>query len=144
MELGKSLIYFSTSLKSNEAVLEKMMRGRIIKKYEEDEDLLEDVIIEYKQALEMANIYTSIINGTMDAYASIISNNLNIVMKFMAAMTIVLSMPTVISSFFGQNITLPFEWDAFVHNPFPFLTVTLISIMTTGVTIWWFKRRNMF
>ncbi len=144
MELGKSLIYFSTSLKSNEAVLEKMMRGKLIKKYEEDEDLLEDVIIEYKQALEMANIYTSIINGTMDAYASIISNNLNVVMKFMAAMTIVLSVPTLISSFFGQNVTFPFDWSDFLQNPFPFLTITILSLTLTVVTIWWFKRRGMF
>lgn len=144
MELGKSLIYFSTSLKSNEAVLEKMMRGRLIKKYEEDEDLLEDVIIEYKQALEMANIYASIINGTMDAYASIISNNLNVVMKFMAAMTIVLSVPTLISSFFGQNITFPFDWPAFIQNPMPFVIISAISLTLTGLTIWWFKRQNMF
>ena len=117
MELGKSLIYFSTSLKSNEAVLEKLMRGKFIKQYEEDQDLLEDVIIEYKQALEMANIYASIINGTMDAYASIISNNLNVVMKFMAAMTIVLSVPTVITSFFGQNIAFPFIMPSLPPHP---------------------------
>lgn len=144
MELGKSLIYFSTSLKSNEAVLEKLMRGKFIKQYEEDEELLEDVIIEYKQALEMANIYASIINGTMDAYASIISNNLNVVMKFMAAMTIVLSVPTVFTSFFGQNIPLPFDWPAFSANPWPFSIVVGICIVTTGFTIWWLNKRDMF
>ncbi len=144
MELGKSLIYFSTSLKSNEAVLEKLMRGKFVKNYEEDEELLEDVLIEYKQALEMANIYASIINGTMDAYASIISNNLNVVMKFMAAMTIVLAVPTVISSFFGQNIPLPFARAEFMANPFPFITVLGLSIVATGLTIWWLNKRDMF
>lgn len=144
MELGKSLIYFSTSLKSNEAVLEKLMRGKFVKNYEEDEDLLEDVIIEYKQALEMANIYASIINGTMDAYASIISNNLNVVMKFMAAMTIVLAVPSVVSGFFGQNIPLPFDRAEFAGNPFPFIFVLGLSVIATGVTIWWLNKRDMF
>jgi len=144
MELGKSLIYFSTSLKSNEAVLEKLMRGKFVKNYEEDEDLLEDVIIEYKQALEMANIYASIINGTMDAYASIISNNLNVVMKFMAAMTIVLAVPSVVSGFFGQNIPLPFDRAEFAGNPFPFIFVVSLSVVATGLTIWWLNKRDMF
>ena len=144
MELGKSLIYFSTSLKSNEAVLEKLMRGKFVKNYEEDEELLEDVIIEYKQALEMANIYASIINGTMDAYASIISNNLNVVMKFMAAMTIVLAVPSVVSGFFGQNIPLPFDRVTFASNPFPFFIVLAIIVAATGLTIWWLNRRDMF
>lgn len=144
MELGKSLIYFSTSLKSNESVLEKLMRGKFIKQYEEDEDLLEDVIIEYKQALEMANIYASIINGTMDAYASIISNNLNVVMKFMAAMTIVLAVPTVITSFFGQNVPIPFNGAAFAADPFPFILTVGLCVVATGFTIWWLNRRGMF
>jgi len=144
MELGKSLIYFSTSLKSNEAVLEKLMRGKFVKNYEEDEDLLEDVIIEYKQALEMANIYASIINGTMDAYASIISNNLNVVMKFMAAMTIVLSVPMVVTSFFGQNIPLPFDLADFTGNPFPFIFVLSLCVLATGLTIWWLNKKDMF
>jgi magnesium transporter len=143
MELGKSLIYFSTSLKSNESVLEKLMRGKYIKKYEEDEDLLEDVIIEYKQALEMANIYASIINGTMDAYASIISNNLNVVMKFMTAMTIVLSIPTIIFSFFGQNITFPFNVD-FTTTFWPFVATIAICVVATGFTIWWLNKKDMF
>jgi magnesium transporter len=143
MELGKSLIYFSTSLKSNEAVLEKLMRGKFIKKYEEDEDLLEDVLIEYRQALEMANIYASIINGTMDAYASIISNNLNVVMKFMAAMTIVLSVPTLIYSFFGQNVSFPFD-SGFAGLPWPFILTIAISALATGFTIWWLNRKDMF
>ena len=103
--LEKSLVYFSTSLKSNEVTLEKLLRGRVIKLYEEDQDLLEDVLIEVKQAIEMSNIYSSILSGTMDAFASIISNNLNIVMKVLAAVTILMSIPTIVSSFYGMNVT---------------------------------------
>jgi magnesium transporter len=102
--LEKSLVYFSTSLKGNEVTLEKILRGRIIKLYEEDQDLLEDVLVEVKQAIEMCNIYTSILSGTMDAFASVISNNLNIVMKVLASITIVMSIPTIVSSFYGMNI----------------------------------------
>ena len=144
MQLGKSLIYFSTSLKSNEAVLERLMRSKLLKKYEEDEDLLEDVIIEHRQALEMANIYTSIINGTMDAYASIISNNVNEIMKFMAAMTIVIAVPTSITSFFGQNIAFPFNWPEFLQNPWPFALISVLCLSATGFMVWWFSKKKMF
>ena len=143
MDLGKSLIYFSTSLKSNEGVLEKLMRSRFLKQYEDDQDLLEDVMIEIRQALEMANIYASIINGTMDAYASIISNNLNVVMKFMAAMTIVLAVPQVIYSFFGQNVHFPFD-EGFQGAPWPFVITIAISVVATALTIWWLNRKDLF
>lgn len=102
--LEKSLVYFSTSLKSNEAVLGKLMRGRYLKLYEEDEDLLDDVLIEVKQAIEMTNIYSNILSGTMDTFASIISNNLNIIMKRMTTITIILTMPTIVFSFYGMNL----------------------------------------
>lgn len=143
MELGKSLVYFSTSLKSNEGVLEKLMRGKSIKQYEEDQDLLEDVIIENRQAMEMAGTYASIINGTMDANASIISNNLNAVMKFLAAMTIVLSIPTVVGSLFGMNIPVPSNPD-FLSNPWPFSVVMGFVLIFSGLTAWWMWRRKMF
>lgn len=102
--LEKSLVYFSTSLKANEAVLEKLMRGRYLKLYEEDQDLLDDVIIEVKQAIEMTGIYSNILNGTMDTFASIISNNLNIVMKRMTTITIIIAVPTIVFSFYGMNL----------------------------------------
>lgn len=102
--LEKSLVYFSTSLKSNEAVLEKLTRGRFLKLYEEDQDLLDDVIIEVKQAIEMTSIYSNILSGTMDTFASIISNNLNIIMKRMETITIILTMPTIVFSFYGMNL----------------------------------------
>lgn len=104
LRLEKSLVYFSTSLKSNETVLEKLMRGRYLKLYEEDQDLLDDVLIEVKQAIEMTNIYSNILNGTMDTFASIISNNLNIIMKRMTTITIILTMPTIVFSFYGMNL----------------------------------------
>ena len=111
--LEKSLVYFSTSLKANEMTMEKILRGRIIKLYEDDQDLLEDVLIETKQAIEMCNIYASILSGTMDAFASVISNNLNIVMKVLTSITILMAIPTLVSSFYGMNVSglpLPFFW----------------------------------
>lgn len=109
LDLDKSLVYLSTSLRSNEMVLEKMMRLESIKRYPEDQDLLEDVIIENKQAIEMANIYTSILNGTMTAFASVISNNLNSAMKTLTSITIILAIPTMLFSFYGMNVDLPFQ-----------------------------------
>ena len=143
LELGKSLIYFSTSLKSNEAVLEKLMRGRVIKQYEEDEDLLEDVIIEYKQAREMADIYASITNGTMDAYASIINNNMNVIMKIMAAATICLSVPNVITSFFGQNVIMPWD-EEFAQEPLPFIILLIASLISIALAVYILKKKRMF
>jgi magnesium transporter len=104
MELEKSLIYFSTSLKSNEAVLERILRAKPLKMYEDDAEFLEDVIIENKQAMEMSQIYLHILNGMTGAFATIISNNLNIVMKFLASITIIIAIPTMIASFYGMNV----------------------------------------
>lgn len=103
--LEKSLVYFSTSLKTDEITLNKIMRGKIIKLYDEDQDLLEDVLIEIHQAIEMCNIYSNILSGTMDAFASVISNNLNIVMKVLTVITIVMAIPNIIFSFYGMNVT---------------------------------------
>ena len=111
LDVEKSLVYFSSSLKSDEMTLEKIMRGRYIKLYDEDQDLLEDVLIDIKQAVDMAAIYLNILNGTMDVFASIISNNLNTVMKIQASLTLLVSVPTVISGLYGMNIVggLPFD-----------------------------------
>ena len=138
LSLEKSLVYFTTSLKSNELVMEKTMRGKIIKLYEDDEDILEDAITENRQAIEMAKIYSDILNGTMDAYASIISNNLNGVMKFLTSITIVLAIPTMISSFWGMNVNLPFQ-----NNKFGFLIMLGVSIVLTLLVTWWLKRKDM-
>ena len=136
LSLEKSLVYFTTYLKSNEIVMEKTLRGKIVKLYEEDEEILEDAITENRQAIEMAQIYSNILNGTMDAYASIISNNLNGVMKFLTSITIILAVPTMISSFWGMNVKLPFE-----NSPMGFLIMVLIAIiMTIAVTLWLNKK----
>ncbi len=142
LELEKSLVYFTTSLRSNEVVLEKLLRTERIKKYPEDEELLEDVIIENKQAIEMANIYSGILSGTRDAFASIISNNMNVVMKFLAAVTIVMSIPTMIASFYGMNVSQ--EGVPFANSPYGFLGVILFSLMISLIVVWIFIRTKMF
>ena len=138
MNWEKGLVYITTSLKSNEVVMEKTLRGKIIKLYEEDEEILEDAIVENKQAIEMAKIYSDILSGTMDAYASIISNNLNIVMKVLTTITIILSIPTIIGSFWGMNVSVPFE-----NSPFAFYIITICSLVITLVAFLIFKKRNM-
>lgn len=140
LELEKSLVYFTTSLRSNEVVLEKLLRTESIKKYPDDADLLEDVIIENKQAIEMANIYSGILSGTMDAFASVISNNLNIVMKLLATLTIVLSIPTMIASFFGMN----FDNIPFGHNQYGFLIISLFTLAITGLVALICAKKKMF
>lgn len=134
--LEKSLVFFSTSLKSDEVTLEKILRGRIIKLYEEDEDLLEDVLIEVKQAIEMCNIYSNILSGTMDAFASVISNNLNIVMKVLTCITIVMAIPTMVFSFYGMNVSdlpIPYFW-------FP----VVLSVLMSGIVALIFLKKDMF
>ena len=138
LSLEKGLVYFATSLKSNELVMEKTMRGKIVKLYEDDEDILEDAITENRQAIEMAQIYTNILNGTMDAYASIISNNLNGVMKFLTSITIVLAIPTMIASFWGMNVGLPLQ-----NSPFGFIIMITISAILTLAVTWWLKKKDM-
>ena len=143
LDLSKTLVYFSTSLKSDEAVLEKLNHGpTTIRTYEEDEELLDDVIIEFKQAMEMADIYMSVVSHTLDAYASIINNNMNDIMKIMAAATIALSVPTIISSFFGQNCVMP--WDAgFSSHPVPFFVLLASGIFSIGVAIVILRKHRM-
>ncbi|MDO5293193.1 MAG: magnesium transporter CorA family protein [bacterium] len=140
LELEKSLVYFTTSLRANEVVLEKLMKTESIKKYPEDTELLEDVIIENKQAIEMANIYSGILSGMMDAFASVISNNLNIVMKFLATVTIVLSIPTMVASFYGMN----FDNIPLGHNPFGFYIVTVGALCLTGTIAYFFAKKDLF
>ena len=105
MDLNKMLVYFSTSLNSNKAVTLKLLRSTLFRQYEANQDLMEDLVVENDQAIEMCNIYRDILAGTMDAFASIISNNLNVVMKTLAIITIVLSIPTMVSGFYGMNVS---------------------------------------
>ena len=139
LSLQKSLVYFTTSLKSNELVMEKLLRGQVIKMYEEDEDILEDAIVENKQAIEMGTIYRDILSGTMDAYASVISNNLNIVMKFLTSITIVLSIPAIIAGLWGMNVeNLPFS-----DSPFGFWIIALLAILIALCSLLIMKKKDM-
>lgn len=135
MELEKSLIYFSTSLKSNEAVLERILRNKPLKMFDDDAEFLEDVIIENKQAMEMSQIYLHILNGMTQAFATIISNNLNIVMKFLASITIIIAIPTMIASFYGMNVVdVPLS-----QTPLAFEIIFAISFMISvllGLFMW--------
>ncbi|MBQ4288472.1 MAG: magnesium transporter CorA family protein [Clostridia bacterium] len=140
LRLNKSLVYFSTSLKGNEVILEKIMRSHNIIKYEEDSELLEDVITENKQAIEMAGIYMDILTGTMDAFASLVSNNQNIIMKFLAATTILLEIPTIISGFWGMN----FASMPFMETPGGFYIIigaSALIVLIVGIIFW---KKKMF
>ncbi len=146
LELQKGLTYFNAAIRSNGAVLDKLLRLRsnqsicpVLKMYEEDEDLLEDVIIENKQAREMVEMYSKILARLADTFASIISNNQNLVMKFLAAMTIIIAIPTVVSSFFGMNVPVPFSEDP---KGFLYIMVIAFSISLTTACVLW--RRKMF
>lgn len=139
LELEKTLVYFFTSLKENDNVLSKLSKGNILPLYENDVELLDDAIIEYKQAMEMANIYKDILLSIKDTYSTIVSNNLNVAMKFLAAATIVLSIPTMISSFLGMNIDLGEITK--MDNAFP--VVISISLVTSLIVAYLLKKKDM-
>jgi magnesium transporter len=139
LALEKSLVYFTTSLKSNKVVLDKILRFNYLKMYEEDKDLLEDVIIEKTQAIEMAETYRSILSGMMNAFASIISNNLNIVMKFLTSITIILSFPTMVASFYGMNVDIPFQ-----HVHHSYIAPLVVSGLLTTLTAFIFWKKKYF
>ena len=145
LDLEKSLTYFTSALRSNRSVVDKIIRlcanaqmHEVIKVREEDEDLLEDVKIEYDQAYEMVQMYSNILSGMMDAFASIISNNLNMVMKFLASVTIILAIPTVVASFWGMNVELPFGM-----HPLGFWTVSGISALLAGGAAFLLWKKHM-
>ena len=138
--LSKSLVYFSTSLKSNEITLEKMLKLDVIQRYEEDKDVLEDVIIENKQAIEMTDIYSNILGSTMDFFASVISNNLNIVMKVLASVTILMSTLTVISGIYGMN----FDYLPLLHHPYGFHIIMTLSVILCGLIALILYKKDMF
>jgi len=135
----KSLTYFATALRSNEVMMERIQRMQIFNYYEEDQDLLEDVLTENQQAIQMTSINTEILSSMMDAFASIISNNLNGVMKALAALTIIVNMPTIVASFYGMNVHLPFD-----QHPFAFVIVLSMALALTAVATYIFYKRDWF
>lgn len=137
LSLDKSLVYLSNSLRANELVLERLMRLEGVKKYPEDEELLEDAIVENKQAIEMANVYSSILDVTMEAYSSVISNNLNSVMKVLTSITIIMTIPTMIFSFFGMNVPLP--WQNSDTGSVAICTVSLTVVGIAAIVMHWKK-----
>jgi magnesium transporter len=142
LELQKSLVYFTTSLKSNETVLEKLLKLDSIKKYPEDSELLDDVIIENTQAIEMANIYSGILKSTMDAFASVISNNLNDVMKVLSVITIVMSIPTIVFSAYGMNLNL--NGMPFSGTVWGFLIIILLSVGLSIIAALYLSKKKFF
>ncbi|MDP1714618.1 MAG: magnesium transporter CorA family protein [Anaerolineales bacterium] len=139
LKYQKSLTYFATALRSNEVMMERVQKTQLFNYYEEDQDLLEDVLTENQQAIQMTSIATEILSGMMDAFASIISNNLNGVMKALAALTIILNMPAIVAAFYGMNVSLPGE-----SNPLAFLFVIGMSLTLTAVATIIFYKRDWF
>lgn len=139
LEIEKTLVYFITSLKANDTVLEKLSKGTMLPLYEGDLDLLEDATIENKQAIEMSTIYRDILSSITDTYANIVSNNLNYIMKFLAGATIVLSIPTMISSFLGMNVPL----GSISNYDNAFITILLVSVVISIVVAIILKKKNM-
>lgn len=139
LKYQKSLVYFETALKSNELMLERLQKTALFHKYDEDEDLLEDVLTENQQAIEMVAIAENILSSTMDAFASIISNNLNVVMKFLASVTIVLSIPTIVTSYFGMNVSIPFA-----NTNWAYLAIIALFVVICVVVVYVFLRKDWF
>ncbi len=139
LNLEKSLVYFTTSLKSNEYMIMRLKRSRIFSPEEDIIDLLDDIEIENRQAIEMANIYSNILSGMMGAFASIISNNLNIVMKFLTSITIILTIPVLVASLYGMNVRLPLQ-----DNPNAFIILLVFSLVISTLMIYLFRRKRWF
>lgn len=139
LDIEKTLVYFITSLKANDVVLDKLSKGSVITLYDEDIELLEDTIVENKQGIEMCTIYKEILSSITDTYATIVSNNLNVVMKFLAGITIVLSIPTMISSFLGMNVSL----GEFAYKDYAFVLICFLSFLLALFVAWLLKKKNM-
>lgn len=122
--MQKTLTYFNTAVVGNGNVIENILKGRIVRLYEEDKDILDDIAIENKQATEMVSIYSNILSNTLNTYTSLSSHMLNVVMKFLTSITVILSFPTIISSFYGMNVALPLQ-----KNPYAFLSITLLTVL---------------
>ncbi len=139
LKYEKALIYYTTALKSNEAMMERLRRLRIFSSLEEDEELLEDVMIENRQAIEMTGITQQVLTQMMDAYASVINNNMNNIMKFLTMATICISIPTLLSSLYGMNVSLPGQ-----NSNTSFLIIIFASVLMVGTVIMFFRKKRWF
>ena len=140
-ELESNLVYFDTSLRANKVVLERLMRYSRIKKYPEDQDLLEDVVVENQQAIEMTRIYRDIIQGTRELLSSVMDNRLNNAMKYLASITIVMAIPTIISGIYGMNVAE--EWMPLAETPYGFGIICLLILIGCLAVIRILKKRKM-
>ncbi|MNI50294.1 Magnesium transport protein CorA [compost metagenome] len=138
LDFEKSMIYFNTSIKANQIVLQKINRGKTIKLYEEDEEILEDTLIENTQAIEMIQTYSEILNGIIDIFGTITSNNVNIVMKFLTSITLIITIPTMIASFLGMNVEFPF-----LTNTYGFYGVLGAAVVITTLVTIWLKKKDL-
>jgi magnesium transporter len=139
MRIQKSLVYFVTALRSNELLMLKLERTNFLGLNEEEREFLNDVIVDTSQALEMANVYTNILSSTLDAFASIISNNLNNVMKRLTSITIILSLPALVTSIYGMNVDIPYS-----HTPHAFYIPVILSLLVSIVIAWYFMKKKWF
>lgn len=137
LNIEKSLVYFTTSLSSNDIMFNKLLKGKVLSINEEEQDILEDIIIDNKQAIEMASIYSNILSGLMDAFASVISNNLNVVMKFLTSFTIILMFSNLVAGLYGMNVTLPLQ-----ESPNAFIFVLIVSFMLSMVSVVVFRKKG--
>ena len=140
-ELESNLVYFATSLRANGVVLDRLTRYGRLRQYSEDQELLEDVIIENRQAIEMTQIYRDIINGTRELMSTVINNRLNNVMKYLAAITIVMSIPTIISGLWGMNVGG--KWMPFSSTPHGFAIICLITLLLCVFVMLWLRKKKM-
>ena len=140
LAIEKSLVYFVNSLSANELLKMKIKRTDFlrIRADEDKSDLFEDIIIDNGQALEMANVYTNILNGTMEAYASIISNNLNVVISRLTLITIILMVPTLVASLYGMNVPIPFK-----DSKYSFYFIIIFSLVISLLLAWFFRRKRL-
>ena len=136
MRIQKSLVYFITALRSNELLMIKIARTNFLQLNEDEKDFLDDLVVETSQALEMANTYTNILNSTLDAFASIISNNQNEVLKRLTTLTIFLSVPVLIASIYGMNVPIPYK-----DTPYAFWAPVIISLIIVAFVIWNYLKR---
>ena len=140
-ELESNLVYFATSLRANGVVLDRLTRYGRLRQYSEDQELLEDVIIENRQAIEMTQIYRDIINGTRELMSTVINNRLNNVMNYLAAITIVMSIPTIISGLWGMNVGG--KWMPFSSTPHGFAIICLITLLLCVFVMLWLRKKKM-